>query len=414
MSDNPAQASPADSAPVSHAFAPNAQVTEADVIAAHRMLLGREPRLEDYYGYLAAGHTSPLTTGELILQIVRSPEFRARHGVDDSAEDKRRLHSLLDYVGLFGDDRPLAEAPARIPLRSSVCQQSHFALDQYRAWMRALREPPQLHRKQWEYFFIAQSLHERGMLKPGSRGVTFGVGREPLPALCASLGAAVLATDQSIDKAISAGWVRTGEHSIDLAALNDRGICAPEAFDRLVSFRTVDMNDIPADLEGQFDYCWSTCALEHLGSLRHGMEFVKNAMRVLKPGGVAVHTTEFNLSSDAETINERDLAIYRRQDIDRLIDELTANGEHVEPIDWTPGRGMAESVADLPPFGAGTPHVRLRIFEFDCTSIGIIATRRPAPADQRRLAWALAAARAVRDVWNRARAVLLPSRKRET
>ena len=48
------------------------------------------------------------------------------------------------------------------------------------------------------------------------------------------------------------------------------------------------------------------------------MDFVINSMRVLKPGGVAVHTTEFNLSSNDDTIEARDLCVYRRRDIELL------------------------------------------------------------------------------------------------
>ena len=359
-------------------FAPGAPVTPAEVSGVHRMLLGRDPLFNEYYEYLTAD--PPTTAAELIAQVVLSAEFQTRHGAPNLIGEARHRRSALDYVALFGDARPLSDAPARVPLRSSLCHQSHFALDQYRAWMKVLREAPRLHRKQWEYFYVAQVLHERGVLRPGMRGLGFGVGREPLPAAFASFGATVVASDQSKDRAASVGWVGTNEHSHDLSLLNDRGICPPEAFERLVSFRTVDMNDIPPDLEGQFDFCWSSCAFEHLGSLRHGLEFVKNAMKVLKPGGVAAHTTEFNLSSDDDTIDEADLAIYRRRDIDALLGELAAGGACVEPIDWTLGRGVAEDVLDLPPYSAGWPHLRLRIFQYDCTSIGIVAVRGGAAA----------------------------------
>ncbi|HEY1426202.1 MAG TPA: methyltransferase domain-containing protein, partial [Caulobacteraceae bacterium] len=294
--------------PAPYEFTPGAPVTQSDIGAAYKMLLGREPLFNEDYEHLTAD--PPTTAAELIAQIVLAPDFLSRHGAPNLIGDKRHRRAALDYVALFGDARPLSDEPARVPLRSSLCHQSHFALDQYRAWMKLVREDPRLHRKQWEYFFVAQALHERGVLKPGMRGLGFGVGREPLPAAFASFGATVVASDQSEDQAKHVGWVGTNEHSHDLSLLNDRGICPPEAFERLVSFQTVDMNDIPPDLEGQFDFCWSSCAFEHLGSLRHGIAFVKNAMKVLKPGGVAAHTTEFNLSSDDDTIDEADLAIY--------------------------------------------------------------------------------------------------------
>jgi SAM-dependent methyltransferase len=279
------------------------------------------------------------------------------------------------YRGFVGTERPLSATPAPIPFTSTVCQQVHFTLDQYRWWTRALKDRPKFLRKQWEFVYIAQALHERGLLAPGKRGLAFGVGREPLPALFASFGVTVVATDQSLDGAVRAGWVRSAEHSSDLSALNDRGICTDRMFGDLVSFAEADMNAIDAKFDGQFDFCWSACSLEHLGSLSHGLEFIKNSMRTLKPGGVAIHTTEFNLSSDDATIESQDLSIYRKRDIDALIADLAAAGHKPSPVDYARGEGFAESVVDLPPFGRGEPHVRLRLGDYDCTSIGVICER---------------------------------------
>ena len=53
---------------------------------------------------------------------------------------------------------------------------------------------------------------------------------------------------------------------------------------------------------------WSSCSLEHLGSISHGIEFILNSLKCLKQHGVAVHTTEFNLSSNEETLNEKIVA----------------------------------------------------------------------------------------------------------
>ena len=282
------------------------------------------------------------------------------------------------YRGFVGAEQPLASAPAPVPFGSTLCQQVHFTLDQYRWWARALKDKPKFLRKQWEFVYIAQALHERGLLAPGKRGLAFGVGREPLPALFASFGVEVVATDQSLDGAVKAGWVRSAEHSADLSALNDLGICTDRMFSQLVSFAELDMNAIDSRFEGQFDFCWSACSLEHLGSLAHGLEFIKNSMKTLKPGGLAIHTTEFNLTSNDATLESEGLSLYRRRDIEALIEELKALGHRPSPVDFTRGEGFAETVVDLPPFGRGEPHVRLRIADYDCTSIGVIVERGPA------------------------------------
>ena len=299
-----------------------------------------------------------------------SPRFNPAAALGYLGDDSNRV-----YRGFVGDERPLSTSPTPVPFGSTVCQQLHFSLDQYRFWVRAMKDRPKYLRKQWEFVYVSQVLYERGMLSPGRRGLGFGVGREPLPALFASFGVEIVASDQSLEGAIRAGWVRSSEHSADLSSLNDRGICTDRMFAELVSFAEVDMNAIDPKLDGRFDFCWSACSLEHLGSLDHGAQFIKNSMKVLKPGGVAVHTTEFNLSSNDATIENQDLSVYRRRDIDRLLAELAADGRLPSSMDYSLGEGYAETVVDLPPFGRGEPHIRLRLAEFDCTSIGIVVQR---------------------------------------
>lgn len=280
------------------------------------------------------------------------------------------------YRAFVGSEEPLFDQPAPVPFRSLLCRQIHFPLDQYRFWVKAMKDRPRFDRKQWEWVYIAQVLYERGLLMPGSRGVAFGAGQEPLPALFASFGCEVVATDQSLDSAVAGGWAQTNQHIIDLSLLNERKICTDKMFSSLVTFREADMNNIPSEMYDSFDFCWSACSLEHLGSLQKGMDFVVNSMRTLRPGGVAVHTTEFNLSSNEETLEDKHLSIYRRKDIERLTTELERAGYAVEPMDWELGEGLAETVIDLPPFRRGDFHLRLKLGNYVCTSIGIIVQKK--------------------------------------
>src|SRR5262249_38291312 len=147
----------------------------------------------------------------------------------------------------------------------------------FRRWVPRLYTHFRLHRKLWEFCYIAQALEERGMLGPGRRGLGFGVGREPLAELFASLGCEIVATDLDDEQARRAGWADTEQHASKLEALNERKICDPEIFRKLVAFRYVDMNAIPADLRG-FDFTWSSCSFEHLGSIDRGMRFILKQM----------------------------------------------------------------------------------------------------------------------------------------
>jgi len=264
-------------------------------------------------------------------------------------------------------------------LGSQLCSYGSLTSPELRVWSERLRpvwdptgddpKPIVVHRKMWEWLFICQALSERGMLADGRRGIGFGVGREPLVALFASLGAELVASDLPPEQARAAGWTDTGEeYAGELAELNVAGLCDPVEFARLVTYRFVDMSHIPDDLKG-FDFSWSSCAFEHLGSLQAGEEFVVKQMRCLRPGGVAVHTTEFNVSSDERTVDSGPTVLYRRRDIEQMIARLKEDGGTVT-CDFTPGTTPPDVHVDVPPFTE--THLRTTLGEFVTTSIALV------------------------------------------
>jgi SAM-dependent methyltransferase len=229
-----------------------------------------------------------------------------------------------------------------------------------------------VHRKMWEWLFICAALDERGMLRPGRSGIGFGVGTEPLVALFASRGCRVLATDLDPERARARGWTGPGDqYAGDVAGLNKAGLCDAEAFASRVSFRHVDMNDLPDDL-GAFDFSWSSCAFEHLGTLERGLAFVENQMRFVRPGGVAVHTTEFNLSSDDATVADGPTVLYRRRDLLALVARLRRAGHRVT-LDLTEGDRPADLHVDSPPFTE--THLRTRLADYDVTSVALVVDK---------------------------------------
>lgn len=258
-------------------------------------------------------------------------------------------------------------------LSSCPCTQAQLESERFRAWAARMREQPAMHRKQWEFCYIAQALEERGLLRPGTRGLGFAVGREPLPSLFASYGVEILASDLSEDADQATGWMQTGQHAGNLDILNERGICPPDLFQRRVTFRAVDMNQVPDDLGG-FDFLWSSCSLEHLGSIDNGERFIYRAMECLKPGGIAVHTTEYNVSSNTFTLDHHDSVLFRRRDIERIARSLTAAGHHVE-LDFSEGDLPFDSIVDTPPYTLD-PHLKLLISHYVSTSFGLIIQRK--------------------------------------
>ena len=253
-----------------------------------------------------------------------------------------------------------------------LCTEGQFTEPAFEAWCSALALAPNPHRKTWEFCFIAAALQRAGVLRPGARALGFGVGKEPLPALLARRGVEVVATDAPACVVASQGWVSTGQHAEGLDALSRPDILPDEALRRAVSFRAVDMNDIPGDLSG-FDACWSSCAFEHLGSIDHGLRFFENSLATLRPGGVAVHTTEFNLSSNDATLDTPSLSIFRKRDMEALLGRLAAAGHKAWPLNLHPGNGEMDQHIDLPPFAL--PHLKLQVDRYVTTSIGLVVEK---------------------------------------
>lgn len=256
-------------------------------------------------------------------------------------------------------------------LQSGCCTTAQMESQAFRYWANRIGERFRLHRKLWEFCYVLQSLYERDMLESGRKGLGFAVGEEPLPSLMASMGCTVVATDLDMSDPRSQPWAETQQLATGLDKLNTRGLCDEATFRKLVTYRAVDMNIIPEDLR-DFDYTWSSCSFEHCGSIQAGLTFLREQMRCLKPGGIAVHTTEFNLSSNDETIEEGPTVIFRRKDIERVIRELVADGHKVEPIQLTIGTNDSDLHIDTMPYGQEL-HMKLQLFDlYTSTSIALI------------------------------------------
>jgi len=260
-------------------------------------------------------------------------------------------------------------------MQFATCSASDFMHPEFARICESLNIRLRFLRKLWEYAYIVHHLERAGMLEAGSRGVVFGVGAEPLPAAFAARGCEIVATDAPPDIADVGGW-REYRHTEAVDALTNGGICDPETLRERVSHRFVDMNEIPADLVG-FDFAWSACCFEHLGSLQHGADFVVNSVeRCLRPGGVAVHTTEYNLSSNDETLEVPNLSIYRRRDIDALIDRLRDRGHAVSELAIAPDSSYLDQYVDLRPY-SGELHLKLELAGYTTTSVGLVIERGP-------------------------------------
>jgi hypothetical protein len=140
-----------------------------------------------------------------------------------------------------------------------------------------------------------------------------------------------------------------------------------------VTFTLVDMNAIPPVLrQGNYDFVWSACALDHLGTLKAGLDFIKTTIECLKPGGIAVHTTEYNLSSHNKTVESGGVVLYRESDLQSLMNEVVAQG-HLMEMDLTHGVDPWDFFMPREP--EKEPHLCMRYDGFVTTSVGIVIQR---------------------------------------
>src|SRR6185312_13766459 len=189
-------------------------------------------------------------TPEAIEQIVReklSPEITEQQIrdrltaklVDEIFMSKMLPHSLSRanvYLPNAIVSRPGQE---EYMLASSAIARDFFHPDFRTFYEDRLKEGPlmTMHRKTWEFAYIFHHLNRLGALQPGARGLGFGVGAEKLPAIFASMGVEVTATDAPQDVG---GWRETGQYSASSEDLFKPNIINRETFDRLVHYQGAD------------------------------------------------------------------------------------------------------------------------------------------------------------------------------
>jgi SAM-dependent methyltransferase len=259
-------------------------------------------------------------------------------------------------------------------LKSSLCKAKDLQAGWYKRWCREMNEETKFHRKQWEFVYVMQALWERGCIQAGKKGLVFAVGTEPGPSVFAKYGCDIAATDILPAKGIEMGWTDANQLCFGIESLNTRGLCDDETLKRHVTYRTVDMNNIPTDLVN-FDFNWSSCSFEHLGSIDKGLAFLKNQLQTLKPGGWAVHTTEYNMSSDEDTIESGDTVVFRKRDIDTIVAELRSKGHYVEELDYSAGGEREDFQVDYLPHQQQV-HLKLQLDKYIVTSIGLIIRKK--------------------------------------
>lgn len=142
--------------------------------------------------------------------------------------------------------------------------------------------------KQWECAMMLRTLSDEGVLRPGALLAGIGAGTEETTFVLASRGCVVFPTDRYLEKT---SWSDVAPPSM---------MAWPEQFSQ---YEYPQGSVIPVHTDARslslpsnfFDGVFSAGSIEHFGSLEAVSAAAEEIARVLKPGGIAVLSTEFRL-----------------------------------------------------------------------------------------------------------------------
>ena len=186
------------------------------------------------------------------------------------------------------------------------------------------RKPGQIHRKDWEWALGIIAMKRFGKLNNNSIAIGIGAGREPILFHLTHYLRHVYATD-----------LYSGNEWANFAPadfVENPGKYSPFPFDpRALTVLRMDGTrlEFPSDT---FDIVFSFSSIEHFGGENHSgaLKSLKEMERVLKPGGIAIVTTEYIINNKDppdltnQFYNERTIhsGLIDRLDIMKLVEPL--------------------------------------------------------------------------------------------
>ena len=112
--------------------------------------------------------------------------------------------------------------------------------------------------------------------------------------------------------------------------------------------------------------------MEHLGDLDAGLRFFHRQLACLRPGGVGVHTTEYNVASNHRTVTAGHTVLYRRRDIEELVAAVQAAGHDMRAT-FALGSTPADRHVDTTPWT--NIHLKVAADGHVLTSFGLVVRR---------------------------------------
>src|SRR5688572_15464595 len=260
--------------------------------------------------------------------------------------------------------------PTQLTL-NKVCRVADAANPRWQAGYRDLGFPSgeeTFHRKICELNQTLYVLRTLPRLAPDAVALGIGCGHEEPMYFLANRVARVVATD------LYQGEYIGGESDADV--LEHPAKYAPFNY-RQDHLEVRRMNGLSLDAaESTFDFAFCLSSIEHFGSINDKHKALREMFRVLKPGGVAVVTTEVVLNRLGGGRQ-----YFAASELLRLVGD--AGFALDQPLDLRIEREYAESPLALPMDTFTTPHVVLRNFRTIYTSVSLFLMK-PASADSSR------------------------------
>jgi hypothetical protein len=270
---------------------------------------------------------------------------------------------------------PAAPMLGLADLRSRAPVIADISSPWFNYWATGLRSRVRPHRKLWEFIIVLQALYESGALTKGAKVLGLGVGGEPLPSYLASLGLSVVATDLPGFAERETIW--------------REDLVSAEAFDAQVEVSNLDMRRMDDTTLRGFDALWSCSVLNTFSTEVQAAEAVIDAMDALKPGGVAVHVTEWAFADDRPAFDPGRLA-FPRAFFEKLAQGLNGRKHQVLPLSFDLGSHALDGYVDAPPFsltgseafealwqeGSSAPHLKVADGDTMRTSFALVVRAR--------------------------------------
>ncbi|WP_116092004.1 hypothetical protein [Sphingomonas crusticola] len=188
-------------------------------------------------------------------------------------------------------------------------------------WMSRLRPQGKAGVEHWRKVYTLQVLRRYGMLEHGAVGLGFEPSPSGVPAALAAMQTRVVAAFPA-----RPGYPLNPDTLKQ--DLRGRAPCDERAFEENIIARIASWRNIPEDLVN-FDFLWSSHANERLYSVAAAAQFVENAMRCLRPGGLAVHTMSYDLAPGGRSTPSSERVLLQQNDVERLGLVLVSRGHEV-------------------------------------------------------------------------------------